>query len=279
MGIHADPSARTSPPPATPTRLVPLDSLPPPPFAPPPSHLTNLTTPTQLATRTRKQGGAFRRKLVIVGDGACGKTSLLSVFSMGEFPREYTPTIFENYVAEIRLDGKAVQLALWDTAGQEEYERLRPLSYSKSHVILIAFALDTPDSLDNVSVKWIEEVRELCGPHIPVLLVGLKMDLRDEAMRSGGGAQGRFVTTEQGRQMATQIGARSYHECSALLNSGVDETFEAATRAAMLVRGAGAGAGGSHSLHAHGEDDEREKRRRRDKDEGAGGGACGCVIL
>lgn len=73
--------------PPTPTRLVPLDSLPPPPFAPPPSHLTNLTTPTQLATRTRKQGGAFRRKLVIVGDGACGKTSLLSVFSMGEFPR------------------------------------------------------------------------------------------------------------------------------------------------------------------------------------------------
>lgn len=62
------------------------------------------------------QGGAFRRKLVIVGDGACGKTSLLSVFAMGEFPRDYEPTIFENYVAEIRLDGKAVQLALWDTA-------------------------------------------------------------------------------------------------------------------------------------------------------------------
>ncbi|GAA5883076.1 hypothetical protein JCM3774_000569, partial [Rhodotorula dairenensis] len=61
-------------------------------------------------------GGAFRRKLVIVGDGACGKTSLLSVFAMGEFPRDYEPTIFENYVAEIRLDGKAVQLALWDTA-------------------------------------------------------------------------------------------------------------------------------------------------------------------
>jgi len=77
--------------------------------------------------------------------------------------------------------------------------------------------------------------------------------------------------------MAAQIGARSYHECSALLNSGVDETFEAATRAAMLVRGAGAGS--SHA-HGHGEDDggkERE-RRRRDKDEG-GGGPCGCVIL
>ncbi|GAA5819954.1 hypothetical protein JCM3770_006094 [Rhodotorula araucariae] len=229
---------------------------------------------------TYQPGGAFRRKLVIVGDGACGKTSLLSVFAMGEFPREYTPTIFENYVAEIRLDGKAVQLALWDTAGQEEYERLRPLSYSKSHVILIAFALDTPDSLENVSVKWIDEVRELCGPSIPVLLIGLKMDLRDQAMQQGAGETGRFVTTEQGRQMATQIGARSYHECSALLNSGVDETFEAATRAAMLVRGAGAGASSGHGHgHGHADDDGTKERDRRRRDKDDGGTACGCVIL
>lgn len=69
----------------------------------------------------------LRRKLVIVGDGASGKTSLLCVFAEGEFPTQYEPTVFENYVAEIRLDGKPIQLALWDTAGQEEYEvrRLR----------------------------------------------------------------------------------------------------------------------------------------------------------
>jgi len=60
--------------------------------------------------------------LVIVGDGACGKTSLLCSFALGEFPKEYHPTVFDNYVAEIRLDDKPVQLALWDTAGQEEYE-------------------------------------------------------------------------------------------------------------------------------------------------------------
>jgi Rho family protein len=66
--------------------------------------------------------GTIRRKLIIVGDGASGKTSLLSVFAVGSFPVSYSPTIFDNYVAEIRLDGKPVQLALWDTAGQEEYE-------------------------------------------------------------------------------------------------------------------------------------------------------------
>jgi small GTP-binding protein len=56
-------------------------------------------------------------------------------------------------VTDCRVDGKSVQLALWDTAGQEDYERLRPLAYSKAHVILIGFSIDTPDSLDNVKHK------------------------------------------------------------------------------------------------------------------------------
>jgi Rho family, other len=54
------------------------------------------------------------------------------------------------------VDGKSVQLALWDTAGQEDYERLRPLAYSKAHVILIGFAIDVPDTLDNVKHKVTE---------------------------------------------------------------------------------------------------------------------------
>lgn len=65
----------------------------------------------------------------------------------------YIPTVFENYVADVEVDGKHVELALWDTAGQEDYDRLRPLSYPDSHVILICFAVDSPDSLDNVQEK------------------------------------------------------------------------------------------------------------------------------
>jgi len=175
----------------------------------------------------------IRRKLVIVGDGACGKTSLLCSFALGEFPKEYQPTIFENYVAEIRLDGKPVQLALWDTAGQEEYERLRPLSYSKSHVILIAFAIDTPDSLENVTVKWIEEVRTICGPTIPILLVGCKADLRPPPNSPN---SNQYVSRAQAERVAQEIGARAYKECSALKIEGVDDVFEAATRASMLMR-------------------------------------------
>jgi len=68
--------------------------------------------------------------------------------------KRYVPTVFENYVTDCRVDGKSVQLALWDTAGQEDYERLRPLAYSQAHVLLIAFSVSSPDSLHNITTKW-----------------------------------------------------------------------------------------------------------------------------
>lgn len=68
--------------------------------------------------------------------------------------QSYVPTVFENYVTLVPLDGgKIVELALWDTAGQEEYDRLRPLSYPESNVILIVFSIDFPTSLGNVQDK------------------------------------------------------------------------------------------------------------------------------
>jgi len=218
----------------------------------------------------------IRRKLVIVGDGACGKTSLLCSFALGEFPKEYQPTVFDNYVAEIRLDDKPVQLALWDTAGQEEYERLRPMSYSKSHVILIAFAIDTPDSLENVTSKWIEEVRSICGPTIPVILVGCKADLRPANSHPGTADNPRpWVTREQGERVAQVIGARAYKECSALRIEGVDDVFETATRASMLMR---------DGVPSHGSSPSEVKHHRRRSSGKASvdndtGHTCGCCVV
>lgn len=176
------------------------------------------------------------RKLVIVGDGACGKTSLLSVYISGTFPKEHTPTVFENYVKDVVIDGKTVNLALWDTAGQEEYERLRPLSYSKANVILVCYSVDSPDSLENVLEKWIDEVNGLCQG-VPVILVGLKKDLRDgnqdDQVRPI--KPEKLVQTSQGADVAAQIGARRFIECSALTRENVNEVFDNATRAAMFV--------------------------------------------
>jgi len=192
----------------------------------------------KMSSTTKKD--AIRRKLVIVGDGGCGKTSLLSVFTLGRFPQDYVPTVFDTTVTDIKIDGKPVQLALWDTAGQEEYERLRPLSYSKAHVILIGFSIGSPDSLENVSLKWIEEVNRLC-PGIPVVLVGLKKDVRDseieiEEIKNKGLS---FVDPKQGEAMAQQIGAKRYIECSALTAENVDQVFEVASRHSLLVGGPG----------------------------------------
>ncbi|GAB1203317.1 Rho GTPase [Aspergillus pseudonomiae] len=135
-----------------------------------------------------------------------------------------------------RVDGRSVQLALWDTAGQEDYERLRPLAYSKAHVILIGFSVDTPDSLENVKHKWIEEANERC-PGVPIILVGLKKDLREDplAIEEMRKKSLKFVTSKEGSDISTQIGARKYLECSSLTGEGVDDVFEAATRAALLT--------------------------------------------
>ncbi|XP_051908827.1 ras-like GTP-binding protein RHO [Hippocampus zosterae] len=176
----------------------------------------------------------IRKKLVVVGDGACGKTCLLIVFSKDEFLELYVPTVFETYVADIEVDSKQVQLALWDTAGQEDYDRLRPLSYPDTDVILICFSVDSPDSLENIPEKWVPEVKHFC-PNVPIILVANKKDLRNDENVKNELSRLKMepVRPEDGRAMATRIGAHDYLECSAKTKEGIWEVFEAAARAAL----------------------------------------------
>eukprot|EP00041_Stephanoeca_diplocostata_P008534 m.126372 g.126372 ORF g.126372 m.126372 type:complete len:193 (+) comp17369_c0_seq1:142-720(+) len=180
---------------------------------------------------------SIRKKLVVVGDGACGKTCLLIVFSKDTFPEVYVPTVFENYVADIIVDGKQVELALWDTAGQEDYDRLRPLSYPDTNVVLICYSVDSPDSLENVSEKWLPEVKHFC-PNVPYVLVGCKCDLREDknCIAELAKMQSKPVTKAEAQECADRIGAYAYMECSARTKYNVRETFEKATRASMLTK-------------------------------------------
>jgi len=176
----------------------------------------------------------LRKKLVIVGDGAIGKTCLLIVFSTGMFPEKYVPTVFENYIAPVKLDNKKIELALWDTAGQEDYDRLRPLSYPDSDVILITFSVTNPISLNNVTEKWVPEVTHFAS-ETPYLLVGLKTDLRFNLITLTELNQLDLVpvTEKEGHQIAKQIGALRYIECSSKTRDNVDEVFHLATRASL----------------------------------------------
>ncbi|KAI8322943.1 GTP-binding protein [Martensiomyces pterosporus] len=177
-----------------------------------------------------------RRKAIVIGDGACGKTCLLHVFREGQFPIDdrYIPTVFETWVAEMEVNNSPVELSLWDTAGQEEFDRLRFLCYPDVNVVIICFAVDSPDSLENVEDKWYAEAAQQAAG-APVVLVALKLDLRndqraiDELARYGQAP----VSMAQGQRMAKKIGAVSYVECSAIKNLNVRQVFEIAARVSM----------------------------------------------
>ncbi|KUI73368.1 GTP-binding protein RHO3 [Cytospora mali] len=191
-----------------------------------------------------------QRKLVLLGDGASGKTSLLNVFTRGYFPTVYEPTVFENYVHDIFVDNVHIELSLWDTAGQEEFDRLRSLSYDDTDLIMLCYSVDSKDSLENVESKWVGEIADNC-PGVKLVLVALKCDLReasaDDDETAGGagsapadGADGQkekpMIGYDQGLEVARRINALRYLECSAMRNRGVNEAFTEAARVALSVK-------------------------------------------
>ena len=152
--------------------------------------------------------------------------------------------------------------------GQEEYDRLRPLSYPGTDVFLLCYSVVDTHSYQNVRFRWIPEVTHQC-PTAKYFLVGLKIDLRTDpaTVKQMEAAGQRPYTREDGEKLAGELGAMGYFECSALLQQNINETFEGVIR--MLKGGAtgantaaaagsadtgaaGAGAGGAAGAAANG---------------------------
>uniref|UniRef100_A0A914UVU7 Uncharacterized protein n=1 Tax=Plectus sambesii TaxID=2011161 RepID=A0A914UVU7_9BILA len=166
-------------------------------------------------------------KLVVVGDAFVGKTSLLFSYTQNRFPEDYLTTVFENWAVTVTIEGRSHTLNLFDTAGQEDYARLRSLSYPGTDAFILCFSLVDKKTLNACETVWMPDIREHTRHDIPVILVGTKGDLRDEEYPQN------IVTREQAVEVARKIGAVQYLECSALTQKGLKRVFDEAMLAAL----------------------------------------------
>nr|CAH0108775.1 unnamed protein product [Daphnia galeata] len=167
-------------------------------------------------------------KMLLVGDGTVGKTSLCMFFTNKSFPTKHVPTIMEVAFTSMKINGVTHRLSIWDTAGQEDFDRLRILAYPNTDVFLVCYAIDNNESFNHVSSKWIPELNKHC-PGVPIILVGTKVDKRNQNEKKGV-----FVSNIRGRNLAkSDVGIVHFEECSALNGINVLEILKTATEAAL----------------------------------------------
>ncbi|KAM9331413.1 rho-related GTP-binding protein RhoH [Gastrophryne carolinensis] len=162
-------------------------------------------------------------KCVLVGDAAVGKTALLVRFTSETFPDAYRPTVYENTGVDVFMDGNQISLGLWDTSGNDAFKSIRPISFQHADIVLLCFSVTNHTSFLNVRNKWLAEVRHHL-PRIPVLVVATQTDQRENHIRVP------CINPSDGKQLAHDIRAKGYLECSALSNRGVQQVFECAVR-------------------------------------------------
>ena len=131
------------------------------------------------------EGQKSSNRVVVVGDGAVGKTSLIHSYGGNEFTDKYVPTVAANYDGICEFDDEEVNLHIWDTCGQDEFKNVRPMAYNKADCFVICFNLADRETLDNAVKKWRQEVTTLGPPNAAKILVGTKSDMRDEMKQNG----------------------------------------------------------------------------------------------
>ncbi|XP_013993847.1 rho-related GTP-binding protein RhoF isoform X2 [Salmo salar] len=148
--------------------------------------------------------------------------------------KKYAPSVFEKYVTTVTYGGKEIRLNLYDTAGQDDYDRLRPLSYQNANLVLVCYDVTNPTSFENVLIKWYPEVNHFCRD-IPVILIGCKTDLRKDKERTRRlkAMDQAPITYTQGEETRQHMSAELYLECSAKYRENVEDIFRDATKKAL----------------------------------------------
>jgi len=166
-------------------------------------------------------------RAVFVGDGAVGKTCLLISQTTGTFPNHIDTQNME-YQTTVKLGEKRCRLTLIDTFGQDEDDRTRPQVYPGTEVFCVCFSIISPYSFENIRKKWVPEISRY-APGKPIILVGCKVDLRDDQDARERLSQKKLapISFDHASNMKEEIKATKYIECSATQNFGVDTLMEA----------------------------------------------------
>ncbi|MFX1325533.1 MAG: Rab family GTPase [Promethearchaeota archaeon] len=168
---------------------------------------------------------AFKFKIVVVGNAAVGKTSLIKRYTTDTFEKDYISTLGMHFSKfEEDVGGEKVELLLWDLAGQESFNTLRDRFYTGSSGAIIVFSLD-PEDLEtyNSIEKWLSDVKKACG-NVPIILFGNKADLVDQnALVTSSNYATSDVHVEKFAQDHKII---KYFKTSALTGQNVKEAFK-----------------------------------------------------
>ncbi|XP_064088931.1 ras-related protein Rab-21-like isoform X1 [Macrobrachium nipponense] len=162
---------------------------------------------------------SYNFKIVLLGEGCVGKTSLVLRYVEDKFNDRHITTLQASFLTKrVNISGKRVNLAIWDTAGQERFHALGPIYYRESHGAILVYDITDEDSFQKVK-NWVRELRRMLGNDICLVIAGNKLDLQKD----------RHVLLEEAEGYAQEVGA--FHvQTSAKENKGVEELFIELTR-------------------------------------------------
>jgi Ras-related protein Rab-1A len=158
-------------------------------------------------------------KVLLIGDSAVGKTSVLLRYVDDTFNPEFQTTIGVDFkISTFQLNGKVIKLQLWDTAGQDRFKNIVASYYRGAHGIILAFDITNATSFQNIT-RWYDESQNYLQKSVPKLLLGNKADLNSQ----------RAVKTEDAKELADRLGV-TYIETSAKNSQNVKLAFETLSR-------------------------------------------------
>ncbi|XP_071112352.1 ras-related protein Rab-21-like [Haliotis cracherodii] len=159
-------------------------------------------------------GRGYNFKVVLLGEGCVGKTSLVLRYVENKFNDKHITTLQASFLnKKLNIGGKRVNLSIWDTAGQERFHALGPIYYRDSNGAILVYDITDEDSFQKVK-NWVKELRRMLGNDVSLCIAGNKTDLEKE----------RHVPVADAEAYAASVGARHFHT-SAKLNKGIEEMF------------------------------------------------------